>query len=30
MLKNAETVLEKPPFHKKTKGEFWNNEHISM
>ena len=30
MLKNIETVLEKPILYKKTEGEFWNDEHISM
>ncbi len=30
MLKNVEMVLEKPPLYKKTEGEFWNDEHISM
>ena len=30
MLKNVETVLEKPILYKKTEGEFWNDEHISM
>ena len=29
MLKNIETVLEKPILYKKTEGEFWNDEHIS-
>ena len=30
MLKSVETVLEKPILYKKTEGEFWNDEHISM